>query len=227
MAYTYYIFHKPTNQHYYGARWAANSHPDDFWKTYFTSSKKVKILIEHYGLDSFSVQIRKVFSNEHDARLWEHRVLKKINACSRTDWLNTSNGQPPICNYSRKGQGLGRALSEEHKLAISNGNKGKKKPQTDDHKAAAAAARKGTKRSSDTRMKMSISSRAAKPIYTFIKGEVTFIGNLSDWADQFNINVQSAATTFCKGRIYKGWERISFRRSHNDNQCPSNSGDRR
>jgi hypothetical protein len=208
MAYTYYIYHEPTKQHYYGARWARTADPSDFWVTYFTSSRPVKQLIEQYGRDSFSVQIRKVFECGLEARRWEHRVLKRIRACSRKEWLNTSNGQPPICNYSRLGQGRGRFLSEQHKQSISTSHRGKSKPQTDEHKAKGAAARRGTKRTDETRNLMSKSSRAAKQTYVFTKLDHTFCGNMSDWAEYHNLNVKSAATCFCLGKPYKGWVRV-------------------
>lgn len=209
MAYTYYIYHKPTNQHYYGARWAKTSNPSDFWVTYFTSSRSVKQLIEEYGRDSFSVEIRKVFEDGAVARLWEHRVLKRMKVCSRKDWLNTSNGQPPVCNYSRVGQGKGRKLSNDHKQSISLSHMGKSKPQTDEHKANAADARRGLKRTTETRSVMSKSSRASKQTYTFTNLNDEFCGNMSDWADLYNLNVRSAATSFCRGKLYRGWKRVS------------------
>lgn len=49
MSYTYYLYHTPTNKHYYGARYAKNAHVGDLWNTYFTSSKRIHNLIEEYS----------------------------------------------------------------------------------------------------------------------------------------------------------------------------------
>lgn len=207
MAYTYYIYHKPTQQHYYGARWAKSADPSDLWSTYFTSSSSVKLLIEQYGVDSFEVEVRKVFSTGIEARMWEHKVLKRLRAWKRANWLNKSNGQPPVCTYSRKGQGAGRKLSPSHCAAIAAGTRGISKPHTPEHIQKAANARRGLQRSSETKQLMSKSSRAAKPIYLFVKGSVSFTGTMSDWAEAFDLNVKSASTVFCSNKPYKGWVR--------------------
>lgn len=86
--YTYYIFNTITNQHYYGARWAEGCHPGDLWVTYFTSSKKVKHLIEEHGAESFIVEIRKTFTDKTKCREWERKVLSRLKIKSRDDWIN-------------------------------------------------------------------------------------------------------------------------------------------
>jgi len=77
--YTYHIFHRPTQQHYYGVKFARDADPELFWKTYFTSSDKVKILIEQYGIKSFDVSIRRTFYTAKEAILWETKFLNKID----------------------------------------------------------------------------------------------------------------------------------------------------
>lgn len=210
MPYTYYIFHKPTNQHYYGARWAKNSDPSDFWKTYFTSCREVKCLIEKYGVESFNVQIRRVFNTGEEARQWEHRVLKRLKVSKRKDWINKTNGQPPVCNFSRMGQGLGRKLSNKHKESISKGNSGKLKgkSQSIEHRQKAANTRLGSKRSKETRSLMSQRNRERAPVFTYVKKDIIFKGTQADWAEKFNLNRNSAATTFCNNKAYKGWSRF-------------------
>ena len=72
--YFYKIQHVPTGKYYVGTQYGKTSDPYKFWKTYFTSSKYVKNLIERDGEDSFiiiNIQIR------NDARIYEHRYLKK------------------------------------------------------------------------------------------------------------------------------------------------------
>lgn len=86
--YTYYLYHKPTGLKYYGAQWGKNSHPDNLWKTYFTSSKKVLELIADYGEDSFIFEIRKEFELQESAMMWEQSVIQKMNLHKRDDWLN-------------------------------------------------------------------------------------------------------------------------------------------
>lgn len=210
MPYTYYIFHKPTDQHYYGARWAKNSHPSDLWVSYFTSCKEVKRLIEQYGVESFYVQIRKVFDTGEEARQWEHKVLKRLKVSKRKNWINKTNGQPPICNFTRRGQGVGRKLSSAHKESISKGNTGKLKgkSQSIEHKKKAAAARTGLKRSNEDKLKFVQINRSKAPIFTYVKNDIVFKGTQAEWAEKFNLNRNSAATTFCNGNYYKGWSRF-------------------
>ena len=59
--FTYLIKHIPTNKYYYGVRFRKNCNPNDLWTKYFTSSKKVKLLIKKYGKKSFIFEIRKIF----------------------------------------------------------------------------------------------------------------------------------------------------------------------
>lgn len=101
--YTYLIFCEPTKQWYYGVRYAKKCHPDEFWKTYFTSSKKVKKLIEKYGKDSFKYQIRKTFSNKESALIWERKVLIKMKIMERADCLNMAiSGNFPYCQEAMR-----------------------------------------------------------------------------------------------------------------------------
>jgi hypothetical protein len=86
--YTYYLYHKQTNTHYYGVRYAKTCDPSDLWITYFSSSKKVKKLIDEYGADSFSVEVRKTFDGREQAILWEQKVLRRLKVLSKPEWLN-------------------------------------------------------------------------------------------------------------------------------------------
>jgi len=60
-SYVYKVTNKITNQFYFGSRTknvTLKRHPeDDLWKFYFTSSKKIKDLIDKYGKDSFDISI--------------------------------------------------------------------------------------------------------------------------------------------------------------------------
>lgn len=76
--YTYLICHKPTGLLYYGSRYARGCHPTDLWATYFTSSTYVADLINEYGKDSFSFEIRKTFDSIQECLDWEERVLRRV-----------------------------------------------------------------------------------------------------------------------------------------------------
>lgn len=90
--FSYYLYHKLTQKHYYGIRHGKNANPDTLWKTYFSSSKIVKELILKHGVDSFTVEVRKTFKSSQDAILWEHKVLRRLGASFRSDWINRHNG---------------------------------------------------------------------------------------------------------------------------------------
>lgn len=90
--YTYLIGWSKTNMYYYGVRYAAYCHPNDLWKSYFTSSKHVKNYRDINGEPDI-IQVRKTFIDPDKARLWEEKVLKKINASHRDDFLNKANGK--------------------------------------------------------------------------------------------------------------------------------------
>jgi hypothetical protein len=91
MAYTYLITCLKNNQHYYGVSFKANTKPEDLWTTYFTSSKQVKKLIKEFGVDSFKVEVRKIFNDVNKARLWEHKVLRRLKVAKRSDFINRTD----------------------------------------------------------------------------------------------------------------------------------------
>lgn len=117
--YTYLIKHVPTNMYYYGCRYAKNCHPSEFWVTYKTSSKYVAQLIEKFGKDSFTFEIRKTFVDINHARSWETRVLKRINAVNRKDFLNRTDNISISYEAGERGR-KNRSSSEAHRLAISS-----------------------------------------------------------------------------------------------------------
>jgi hypothetical protein len=90
--YTYLIRHKKTGRVYYGSRYAKGCHPDDLWKKYFTSSKDIKFYIEKYGKNCFEYEVRRTFDNVLKCQMWEYKVLKRLNAVNRKDFINKSNG---------------------------------------------------------------------------------------------------------------------------------------
>lgn len=135
--YTYFIKHIPTGLKYYGSKTANNKHdianPSNFWVSYFTSSKKVKLLIEKYGKDSFEIQIRKTFKTAEETLNWEDKVLRKLKVLKRQDWINGTIG----CKELRaKGP---RTLVHNEKISKSH----KGKPKSEEHKRKISISKTG------------------------------------------------------------------------------------
>jgi len=89
--YTYLIGWPELDLWYYGVRYAQGCHPDDLWVSYKTSSHKVKSIVNEHG-DPSVQSVRKTFSNDHDARIWERRVLKKMKVVVNDRWINGNDG---------------------------------------------------------------------------------------------------------------------------------------
>jgi len=124
--YTYYLINAITKEKYYGVRYGKDCNPSDLWTTYFSSSKQVKRLIKLYGANSFTYEVRKIFSTAEEARNWEERVLRKLNVMKNASWLNKS-----ICGKFLK-EGPQSAEHKEKRLAQIRGKNhpfyGKKPP---------------------------------------------------------------------------------------------------
>lgn len=156
--YTYYLYHTLTGMKYYGARFAKNCKPEDLWTTYFSSSRRVKNLLQKYGKDTFVVEVRKIFDSANECIRWETEVLQRLNVAKRTDWLNQHNGDG---KFLFKG-GPAYKCSEEKKEKIRKGNQGKHLSEETRKKIGKAhlgksSHRKGKKMSEETKKKMAIS----------------------------------------------------------------------
>lgn len=88
--YTYLLGWTSHNKYYYGVRYAKKANPADLWTTYFTSSKYVKEFCSLNG-DPDIIEIRKTFKDKNKAMLWEHKVLKRLNASKNEKWLNKTD----------------------------------------------------------------------------------------------------------------------------------------
>lgn len=88
--YTYLIGWTEQNTYYYGVRFAKDCHPNELWTEYFTSSKYVKKFRKKFG-EPDVVQIRETFSDPDKARLWEHKVLRRIGAKDSEHFLNMTD----------------------------------------------------------------------------------------------------------------------------------------
>jgi hypothetical protein len=148
--YTYLIKHKPSGKVYYGFRSANKVDPEqDLWKQYFTSSSKVQQLIEETGVDSFDVEVRRVFETKEQAILWETRVLRRCKVLHDDRWINqniagyivpTEESRKKISDYHKD-----KPKTNEHKQNLSKSQKGKSKNyvQTDEHKRKNSFANSG------------------------------------------------------------------------------------
>jgi hypothetical protein len=118
--YTYLIQWSKTGMKYYGVRYGKNCQPEDFWVSYFTSSISVAEYISQHGEPDI-IQIRKTFlgnSRVSDARLWEHKVLRRLKVIERSDFLNKSDSKS-----------IDPAASSKARTGVSPGNKGKPQPE--------------------------------------------------------------------------------------------------
>jgi hypothetical protein len=88
--YTYYLYWAELDLHYYGVRYANGCNPNDLWTTYFTSSSYVNRLRKNYG-DPDIIQVRKIFSEAVSAKNWESKVLRRVKALDKMNWLNCAN----------------------------------------------------------------------------------------------------------------------------------------
>lgn len=159
--------HINTNTFYYGVRYANGCSPTDLWTTYFTSSKYVNELINTYGKDSFIYEIRKIFNNKQKARLWEHKVLKRISAVSRNDFLNKTDNIS-ICPSACESM-VGKTQSDKQKMIaseIGKANLGRKASDATKKKISKALLnnkyRFGKKDSVESRLKKS-KAKLGKP----------------------------------------------------------------
>lgn len=122
--YTYLVKCRATGQVYYGVRTANKVSPiDDLWRIYFTSSKKIKLLIQEYGVDAFDYEIRRVFASKESALAWEAKVLRRSNIFDKQSiWLNRCVSK--AIRYKTHPR-IGVKLSQETKDKIGVANKGK------------------------------------------------------------------------------------------------------
>ena len=88
--FTYYLYWLELDLHYYGVRYAINCNPTELWTTYFTSSTYVNRLRKNYG-DPDIIQVRKIFNDIEQAKRWESKVLQRVKALDKMNWLNCAN----------------------------------------------------------------------------------------------------------------------------------------
>ena len=177
--FTYLIKHVPTNRYYYGVRYKKSCHPNDLWTKYFTSSKKVKGLIRRYGKKSFIFEIRKIFKTTKQARMWEHKVLRRLKVIHRNDFLNLTDYisvNPIYLSKLNSGKGnpmYGKKLSKERKKELSRLNIGRRLSEETKEKLRFYAGKNhfmyGKKLSEETKEKIRIGNLGKKHTKAMIK----------------------------------------------------------
>ena len=145
--FTYLIGWSSHDKYYYGVRYAKNCSPSDLWTTYFTTSNSVKKYRELYG-DPNIIQIRRTFKNIQSARLWESKVLNRMNAAQNPKFLNKRNGSWKWAVY---------VLTDEAKQKISNAQKGK--PKSKESIAKRLMSMQGFRHTHETKQKIADSHR--------------------------------------------------------------------
>jgi hypothetical protein len=166
--YTYEVTFLPTNQKYYGVRFANKTEAsNDLWKKYFTSSKVIKSLIDDHGLGAFDIKIDKVFETKEEALSYEHQFLSELGLPNKV-WLNRNVGGGVIWDDAMKAalsaKTKGRPRSDETKEKIRQALKGRTMPEDVKQKLSLAQIGEksyhfGKKFSADTKHKMSVAKR--------------------------------------------------------------------
>jgi len=95
MHYTYLIGWSKTSNWYYGVRYSKHGHPDDLFRSYFTSSNYVKEFVKQYGKPDI-IAVRRTFQNREAAILWEHKVLRRMKVIHDVKWLNKTDNKAII-----------------------------------------------------------------------------------------------------------------------------------
>lgn len=163
--YTYLIGWTTINKWYYGCEWKTTknkqAHPNNLWKTYFTSSKIVEQIREQHG-EPDVVKVRRHFNTSDAARRWERIVLRRLDAGPSSKWLNLNNGIPErktfVCSEETK-----RKISNTHHL--NEKNKGVLNPNYG--KCGELSPKYGTTHSPNTIAKMKESAKCGEANWMF------------------------------------------------------------
>ena len=215
--YTYLIGWSKQNKFYYGARYGKSCHPDDLWKTYFTSSKYVAEFRRKYGEPNI-IQIRKTFNNADSAALWESTVLKRMDVIHSDKWINLNNGidRRGICKGHSEGTkrklseaNRGRRLSKIAKDKISKANKDRK--LSDNHKNKLSKAATGRTQSIKAKRLIGLNNTKRANIYEFTsEKDQRYKGKIKEFCNYFGYGYNSVMNGFRLRGVYKGWKKSAI-----------------
>ena len=145
--FTYLIKHKLSGKVYYGVRYAKKCSPNDLWKTYFTSSDDIRMLIESDGKDVFEFQVRKIFTDAKKAIQWEKKVLRRMKVIKRDDFINRNI---PGCSMFGHSEATKAKMRKSKPIGFSESLKGNRRatvtkgiPKTKEHADNISKGKKG------------------------------------------------------------------------------------
>lgn len=160
--FTYLIGWSKLDRWYYGSRTArignclyeSGCHPDDLWKTYYTSSIHVKEFRQKFG-EPDVIQIRKTFQSADECLKWEYRIIKRLKLANDARWLNRGDGFG--------GYNTSKPKSAKHREKLSAWQTGLKRGKCSEKTRKLISERtRGLKRSEATKLAMSIARRGKK-----------------------------------------------------------------
>lgn len=130
---------------YIGSRTSRVPPQDDLLVKYFTSSKRVKALIEKYGVNKFYATILSEHSTGIEAYWEEQEQIKSViwqSYCLNKHYVDPKNGSQAF-NMA----GVSRPLTEAQRKAVGDFHRGKKRgPQSEEHRRKISEAQKGKPR---------------------------------------------------------------------------------
>lgn len=124
--YTYLIGWSKHNLYYYGVRYKIGCSPNDFWASYFTSSKKVTEIRKQCG-EPDVIEIRKTFQCKEKAILWEQKVLRRLNVIKKSYWINANAAGAFKINdeiLKKRGEKISKTLKERKYIPWNKGKTG-------------------------------------------------------------------------------------------------------
>lgn len=144
--YCYLIGWSKYNKWYYGSEYGSKTkiaNPDNLWVTYFTSSKEIARMRVQYGEPDI-IEVRKVFNDRASTTLWEHKVLKRLNATQADKWVNKTDNKAIVNSIETQkiiaskisAKLKGRTKSKEHIEKIKNTKRNNPRVFTDEEKKA-------------------------------------------------------------------------------------------
>lgn len=195
LPYVYLVTNKITNEFYYGSRYhnikQKRTPEEDFWVYYFTSSKKIKALIELYGTDSFEIKIIMKDLDYDKCYFYEQELIAKFlgtplclnGHCTKTGKFSTAGNIPTAETRSKISISSSKLVhSAEAKIKMSNAKKGLPRSAetkaklskahlgklrgtpSDDHKHKIRIANTGNIHSNESKLKMSNAKNGYIPV---------------------------------------------------------------